>query len=238
MNRVGCGKNGCGSAGSCGCQAKNPYEESVKAVWHDPTSYDVLQHGPSFFPGMKLSSSQKKEVKEVLARVEPFKLHKASVRPGWDEVQKLLAVLRAAGFIHKTNHWQTKGQTFYGDHLLFDRLYTDNQEGIDSVAERIVGSVGPDAIDAMEQARMMKDCVDHCFDLMTSNPVELSLIIEAGVLTALNRAKRALEASGQLSPGTSNLLDGVYDIHEVFTYLLKQRAGEEDATPNYDFRAP
>lgn len=207
----------------------------MRVVWHEPTAYDVLQHGPSFFPGMKLSAQQKKEVKDVVAGLKfPFKT--ADSGQGWGEVKKLLAMLRAASFIHQSNHWQTKGQAFYGDHLLFERLYSDSQKGIDEVAERIVGSVGPEAVDAREQSRLVTECVGHCFNLMTTNPVELSLIVEAGVLTAISRAKRVLEGAGQLSPGTSNLLDGIYDAHEVFTYLLKQRANEE--TPNYDFRGP
>ena len=35
----------------------------------------------------------------------------------------LLAALNAASFVHHTNHWQSKGKNFYGNHLLLGRIY-------------------------------------------------------------------------------------------------------------------
>jgi DNA-binding ferritin-like protein len=231
MDRKACGN--CGKSDGCGCQTKSPYEQSVQAVWHDPTQYDALKHGPSFFPGMKLSAKQKAEVREVVLK---YAQPDGPPTVGWSEARKLLGMLRAASFIHQTNHWQTNGQAFYGDHLLFERLYSESQKGIDELAERIVGSVGAEAVDAKGQAMLVQACVDRCFGQMTVNPAELSLIAESGVLTAIVMTQKALEGTGTLSPGTSNLLEGIYDTHEVFTYLLKQRIKEDPQPANYDFR--
>ena len=50
----------------------------------------------------------------------------------------LLATLRAAHLIHWTGHWQVKGDTQYGDHLLLERVYSGLADEIDTLAEKIV----------------------------------------------------------------------------------------------------
>ena len=34
-----------------------------------------------------------------------------------------VASLKAMALIHQQSHWTTRGQSFYGDHLLFEKLY-------------------------------------------------------------------------------------------------------------------
>lgn len=228
--KIACG--GCGKSDGCGCQKTvNPYEESNRAVWHTPTEYDALKHGPSFFPGMKLSSSQKKGVKAYVKAAESPPVDVPAVllqmTSPWKNAFIVLSFLRAAAFVHQTHHWLTRGPNFYGDHQLFERLYTETQEGIDQLAEKIVGSsdVG---LSAIVQSWMMNSIVAHAcaeqVDVPPDGMVSVSLSIEVGVLKALESAKNGLSAEESLSPGTSNLFDGVYDKHESFIYLLQQRA--------------
>lgn len=198
-------------------------------VWHDPTDYDAFKHGPSFFPGMKLSSTQKRTVQAFV------KTQVASVPWGEAHVSLvLLGALRGAAAIHQTHHWMTKGTSSYGDHLLFERLYSESQEGIDQIAERIVGGLAG-RISPIHQADVMKLCVKFSGSeqAATANAmVQASLQVEALVLALLGRVKVALEAEGRLSAGTSNLLDGTADTHETFVYLLQQRS----ETYEYDRR--
>lgn len=60
-------KHACG--GSCGCGGpqtqSDPYAESIQAVWHDPTGYDLAKHGP---PYLKLSSDQRRLVQTLAFR--------------------------------------------------------------------------------------------------------------------------------------------------------------------------
>lgn len=218
-NKQGCGN--CGKSGGCGCKTTNPYEASVKAVWHDPTSYDMLKHGPSFFPGMKLSHSQKTEVTKFREKRAGFD---SPPVPGWQEAKRLLAFLRAASFIHQTNHWQTAGQSFYGDHLLYQHIYEESSKGIDELAERIVGSIGTGHVDAQPQAKAVGMTVDYIYSQAAQPSVlELSITAEVIVLLAVKRSIAGLEAAQALTPGTSNLLEGLFDKHETFLYLLKQR---------------
>ena len=58
----------------------------------------------------------------------------------------LLAGLRSAHLSHWTSHWQVKGQPYYGDHLLMDKLYNSLPEEIDTLAEKIVAEFGAEAL--------------------------------------------------------------------------------------------
>ena len=48
---------------------------------------------------------------------------------------QLLAILRALHWSHWTLHWKVKGDPFYGDHLMYQRLY-------EAVVEEINGERG------------------------------------------------------------------------------------------------
>lgn len=50
-----------------------------------------------------------------------------------------VATLKALALIHQHNHWTTKGEMFYGDHLLFERLYNSTLENLDLAAEKFIG---------------------------------------------------------------------------------------------------
>lgn len=60
--------------------------------------------------------------------------------------------------------------------------------------------------------------------------VHVSLRAEATCLDAIQSILDILKRTGALTPGTSNLLEGVADKHETFVYLLRQRAHGEGYT--------
>lgn len=218
-------KHACGSG--CGCK-KSP-TDSGQSVWIDPTDYDVLKHGPDYLP-RSLTASVRSRLKKALTLPAEVPPEFEAMQSEWKAAFAALAILRAASFLHQTHHWETNGPTFYADHLLFDRLYTETQEGIDALAERLVGAsdVG---VGAKLQAWLFKFAVDFCSEPLGGSSVSaptdmmvlVSLQIEVGVLEGLRRAREALERAGKLSSGTANLLDGLADTHETFTYLLGQR---------------
>jgi DNA-binding ferritin-like protein len=70
-------------------------------------------------------------------------------------LSRLVALLRAVQLLHHTAHWQTAGATFYGDHLLYERLYTGITEEYDSLGEKTVYLAGVGAVDAVAQAQLV-----------------------------------------------------------------------------------
>jgi len=140
----------------------------------------------------------------------------------------VLAALQAASLVHQSHHWRMRGTAFYGDHLLFMRLYEDGQTFIDQVAERAVGaSQDVSLVNPLRQVHLMHAMMEALYGSFAEpspdQMVRLSYDFEVKVLALIKAAIAALEQSGSLSHGISNLLEGAADAHEVFIYLLGQR---------------
>ena len=230
------------------------HAESIYAVWHDPTTYDHLKMGPPYLPGPKdwkavgrskegsLSeipdSDSLKEVRELVAK-EAANEDVANVlahflldygQESMAELAALLTYLRALAFLHQTHHWQTRGTTFYADHLLFDRLYNETLPLIDKIAERAVGSGSPvlvnPVIQSTHQLLIVKDLYNAApMQAETEQCVLISLKGVLRFLVLLGIGYELLEKKGLLSHGTDNLIQDIADKSEGFVYLLKQRAG-------------
>jgi len=240
---------------------KDPYTglhpESVFAIWHDPTTYDLMKHGPPYLPtvkDIKVGSTQRKHIKDV---VRPL-VEKTSadalttilvvaqhIRTDLDELPMshlaaLVAFLRTESMLHQAHHWQAYGQNYYSDHLLFERLYNEVTEDIDKLAERMLGS-GPTCLaNPMFHAKHVSAVAQvFCAGVpASSTPDENAMISFRAVLYTLVLLKftyAQLEHQNLLSHGLDNLLQGVADKHEEHVYLLKRRVMQKNAT-SYDRR--
>lgn len=141
---------------------------------------------------------------------------------GVDIASRILALLRALSWNYLTSHWQVGGDSSYGDHLLFQRMYETTQEEIDTLAEKIVGTYGMAAVDARKQAEEMSHQLNQ-WDI--GCPFERGLTAEKTFQVALQSGLSTLEEKGDLSLGMDNLLRTLADTHETHMYLLQQRQG-------------
>ena len=216
---------------ACGCQKPSSGDtDGTEVVWHDPTKYDPVLHGPPYLPP-RLAAAGKRAARRVAAsKVSPRVARRlmGSVEP----LSSVLATLRAASFLHQTHHWQTRGPMYYADHLLFDRLYSESQAFIDQVGERAVGLGTTTLVDSVAQARQLVEILSVVTspEHGASALVDTSLRMESLVLSVIDEALQVLRQSGALTNGTENLLQGVSDLHESFVYLLQQRVDE-----SYDY---
>jgi hypothetical protein len=71
----------------------------------------------------------------------------------------VLAILRAQYLSYQTSHWQTSGPAYYGNHLLFQRLYEGVQEEIDALGEKLVGYFGIEAVDLEDSLMLISEMV-------------------------------------------------------------------------------
>lgn len=144
-----------------------------------------------------------------------------------EALSDLLAYMRAALDLHQVHHWQTRGTTYYADHLLFMRIYDDSGDFIDQLAEKSIGLGSIELVDLCRQSEMRHRAVmSMCGTTSGVSPdemVERSLQAEMTLVGMIKQTIETLEASGQLTHGLSNLLEGIADAHETFIYLLKQR---------------
>jgi len=143
------------------------------------------------------------------------------------ELSVVLVHLRYLTFVHQTHHWTAKGDPFFGDHKLFEQLYDQVVEDIDTVAEKAVGLGNEQNVNMMLQIKQLgtlcnaygsPQTVPHSNDL-----AKTSLIAEWNFLKIVKIAEDSMKQNDTWTPGVSNMLQGLFDIHEKHIYLLKRR---------------
>ncbi len=230
---------------------QDPYQDGLEVVWRDPMGYDAKEHGPPYLP---VTAAQRDEGRQFAKRCAAFYGTGQELVPqgsAYEILAHLLAGLRTLSMVHQTAHWQVRGGHFYGDHLLFARLYEESQAAIDGLAERLIGLTGdPGQVALCFQIGIMHQFVetlggahsvfatsailnkaakksDHSQALTAPSPeglVRRSLLGETVLIGSITHVKEALEAAGTLTEGLDDLLQSIASKHEEFVYLLKQRA--------------
>jgi hypothetical protein len=124
-------------------------------------------------------------------------------------------------------HWTTKGTTYYGDHLLFERIYNDVSELVDPVAEKAVATCGVDVADTHMCGKLIAEML--CAYPSPSRASEATMIAATGLalvkdyLETLDETYKRIKSSGAMSLGLDDLLMSNANKIEEFVYLLKQR---------------
>ena len=137
-------------------------------------------------------------------------------------LQSLLSVLHGTQEVHQSCHWLSKGSSFYGDHLLFERLYENIVEEVDSVAERLIGHHGSEAFDPVDHMNMKAKFVSVCSSSGSSN-IDQAIFAEESVLKTLRKTYDGISRSQNMTLGLDDLIMSVSDQHERHLYLLNQR---------------
>ena len=138
--------------------------------------------------------------------------------------RSLLTYLRALYQLHQFMHWRTKGQPFYGDHLLFQRLYEKAGVELDSVAEKAIGlSNDVDVIDPQEHSAQTAELL-KTFQLTPAGALDA----EKGFLALIKQVRGNLGEG--LTDGLDNMLQEIADTHEGHVYLLQQRVAGGEKT--------
>jgi DNA-binding ferritin-like protein len=144
------------------------------------------------------------------------------------ELGVFIDLLRALSMLHHTHHWQAQGSQFYGDHLLYQRLYELADGQIDMVGEKAVGLGSPELVmprHSLENMRRYIEAVEDS-DIMDDAALKMakrSLLAEKSFITAGEKMMDQLKSKGLLTRGVEQLLGTILDQHEGVLYLLKQR---------------
>lgn len=145
----------------------------------------------------------------------------------YPELSVLLVHLKFLAAVHQNHHWTTKGEPYYGDHLLFERLYNCITGEIDSVAEKAIGlgsSVNVDLV--LQHNQLCKLIQGYGMTTTVVQPAELakrSYLAEMNFLKVTGHLVDCMKECGLLTRGLDNLIAGIEDKHEGHIYLLKQR---------------
>jgi DNA-binding ferritin-like protein len=136
-------------------------------------------------------------------------------------LRSLLSFLRGIAHLYQHMHWHSAGTNYYGDHILYERLYGSAYAEIDALAEKAIGiSDDSSVLNPIEDCKHTLKVVEK-FASGEFNPESFS---EIGITAEKEFiAVIADMMSGELSDGVQNMLQGIADKHEEHLYLLQQR---------------
>ena len=136
-----------------------------------------------------------------------------------------VATLKAIALIHQHSHWLAKGNDFYGDHLLFERLYDATLENLDAAAEKMIGVFGDDCMDFKMQADLLNKLLTKYSEL-SEDVLACSTAIEEDFIKFSKAAYECFESEGKLTLGLDDFIMATASEHEEAMYLLS-RARED-----------
>ena len=132
----------------------------------------------------------------------------------------ILACLRAQSLSYQTSHWQVKGDDYYGNHLLFMRLYESVGAEIDALAEKMVGYLGSEAVALPRQvAHISQYTARWC---QVPGHLERGLQSERDLQSALKVAYNNIKRIGAMTLGLDDWIMATANAHESNQYLLQQ----------------
>lgn len=139
----------------------------------------------------------------TVTSVQPLQLEEPVRLEMTEQLNQLLADTMTLRDLYKKSHWQVSGATFYQLHLLFDKHYEEQNEIVDTIAERIqlLGGVSiAMAADVAETTRIPRPPKGR-----EEVPVQLSRLLDAHEVI-ITQCREIAELSTKLGdPGTNDL---------------------------------
>lgn len=138
-----------------------------------------------------------------------------------EQLNQLLADTITLRDLYKKSHWQVAGPTFYQLHLLYDKHYEEQNEIVDTIAERIqlLGGVSlAMAADVAETTRIERPPRGR-----EEVPVQISRLLDAHQLIIGHCRKLARRASTIGDDGTNDLVvSDVLRANELQVWFLSE----------------
>lgn len=149
-----------------------------------------------------------------------LQLSPGQMRVAQEHLCSLLALLRAQYLSYQTSHWQVSGDSFYGNHLLFQRLYEAVQVEIDELAEKIVGYAGHDKVSLGVSTHKIVAWTDRWAKVKCHH--RRGLLAEEDFQAVVKDTYDHLKEADVLTLGLDDWLMAAASNHETHTYLLQQ----------------
>ena len=128
--------------------------------------------------------------------------------------------------LYKKHHWQVAGHTFYQLHLLFDKHYEEQNELVDTIAERIQLLGGVSLAMAADIAETTK--IERPPRGREEVPVQISRLLEAHELILRESRAAAKIADDAGDDGTNDLLvSDVVRTNELQVWFVAEHLVDE-----------
>lgn len=134
---------------------------------------------------------------------------------------RTLAIMKALHWNHWTTHWQVMGNSYYGDHLLFQRFYTGLVDEIDGLAEKLVQMFGTDVVNNGPQSAWTAHILSEWEK--ESDLYYRAIHAEQLLQDSLKSAYEIMKNEGGMTLGLDDFLMATANAHETNLYLLGQR---------------
>ena len=134
----------------------------------------------------------------------PIALDEATCAESVVNLNQVLADTMTLRDLYKKHHWQVAGHTFYQIHLLFDKHYEEQNELVDTIAERIQSLGGISLAMAHDVAETT--IIPRPPRGREEVPVQLSRLLEAHEFILKEARTMAKQAVDSGDDGTNDLL--------------------------------
>src|SRR6478672_10198057 len=151
----------------------------------------------------------------------PIALDESTCAQSAENLNQVLADTITLRDLYKKHHWQVAGHTFYQIHLLFDKHYEEQNELVDTIAERIQ-SLGAISI-AMAADVAETTIIPRPPRGREEVPVQLSRLLEAHKII-IGQCRELAERADQLGDdGTNDLaVSDVLRTNELQVWFLSE----------------
>jgi starvation-inducible DNA-binding protein len=194
----------------------------TKADRRGATTYNQVEAGAQ--PAKPVLHQKAHEIQPYGRIVKlPIALDEKVCAASAENLNQLLADTITLRDLYKKHHWQVAGHTFYQLHLLFDKHYNEQNELVDTIAERIQ-SLGAISL-AMAADISETTIIPRPPRGREEVPVQIARLLEAHEIVlkeARTIARRATEAGDD---GTNDLLvSDVIRTNELQVWFLAEHA--------------
>jgi len=134
----------------------------------------------------------------------PIALSESAARQSVENLNQVLADTITLRDLYKKHHWQTAGPTFHQLHLLFDKHYEEQNELVDTIAERIQTLGGVTLAMAADVAETT--IIPRPPRGREEVPVQVSRLLHAHEIVLEEARSMSREAAASGDDGTNDLL--------------------------------
>ena len=134
----------------------------------------------------------------------PIALSEHACKESVENLNQLLADTMTLRDLYKKHHWQVAGPTFYQLHLLFDKHYSEQNDVVDTIAERVqlLGGVSV----AMAHDVAETTLIPRAPKGREEVPVQISRLLHAHEIVLKEARAMARRAADAGDDGTNDLI--------------------------------
>lgn len=146
-----------------------------------------------------------------------------------ETLASLLAHAQMSYAAYQMLHWKVAGKSFYGNHLMLQRLYEESQAYTDSLGERLLGLEGDDLdLSLADQATRVDVLMKKVAGDEDAAVIDTALKVATALHKQLAKAYDTIKAQDMMTLGLDDLIMATSSKVEEHMYLLQQALRERN----------